>query len=103
MLWRVRYTHTSRGYAGIGRKDIQTSLYWIFRLGLRSILAMFWASVARCWMNISCVRVTVLGMVLVGTGKGGLAVARVITKAALLEQTVMSGSTATIFLTRVTG
>jgi hypothetical protein len=33
---------------------------------------------------------------------GGLAVARVMTKAALLEQTVMSGSTATIFFTRVT-
>jgi hypothetical protein len=34
---------------------------------------------------------------------GILAVARVMTKAALLEQTLMSGSTAMIFLTRVTG
>lgn len=32
-----------------------------------------------------------------------ISVARVITKAALLEQTVMSGSTAMIFLTLVTG
>lgn len=37
------------------------------------------------------------------TGRGGLAAARVMTKAALLEQMVMSGSTAMIFLTRVTG
>jgi hypothetical protein len=29
------------------------SLYWIFRLGFRSSLAMLWASCANCWMNIS--------------------------------------------------
>ena len=29
------------------------SLYWMFRLGFRSILAWLWASWAKCWMNIS--------------------------------------------------
>ena len=37
-----------------------------------------------------------------GHGREALAVARVMTKAALLEQTAMSGSTAMIFLTLVT-
>lgn len=38
---------------------VPRSLYWMFRLGLRSSFAMFRPSPARYWMNISCCNVSV--------------------------------------------
>ena len=79
------------------------SLYWIFRRGLRSSLVMFWASPVRYWTNISLSRSQYRLHNESKTKTSGPTVAKVMTKAALLEQTVISGSTAMIFLTRVTG
>lgn len=59
-----------------------TSRYWMFRRGLRSDLTTLCDCSTRCCRNIS--------------------VATVITKAALLEQLLMSSSCEMIFLTRAT-
>lgn len=78
----VRWKAVSGAGGRIRRMNSPTSRYWIFLLGLRSDLTTLCDCSTRCCRNIS--------------------VATVITKAALLEQLLMSSSCEMIFLTRAT-